>query len=172
MCKDSQDELVSQKVIFCSKWMSKTSSTLIFAKHVAIYVFFSFDKFHLWLKRFTTLGVVVDIWVRQELRPRGRVLSGKLTPNPSRDPYNSAPHEISSPINCPTSSKPYSTYILFCGGRNNTWYFSLKYWQKYKCQQLDTTMYVEETRQSKLCSFWKGRWGYRWEDVIKDDGLY
>ena len=31
----------------------------------------------------------------------------QINPNPGRDPYNSAPHEISEPINCPTYSQPY-----------------------------------------------------------------
>ena len=47
-----------------------------------------------------------EISERQGRRER-ESFERQINPNPGRDPYNSAPHEISEPINCPTYSQPY-----------------------------------------------------------------
>ena len=58
------------------------------------------------LTRQTVPGGALDISERQGRRER-ESFEREINPNPGRDPYNSAPHEISEPINCPTYSQPY-----------------------------------------------------------------
>ena len=48
----------------------------------------------------------------------------EINPNPSRDPYNSAPHEISGPINCPTSAILYLTNNVLIPNRHKRIPFS------------------------------------------------